>query len=289
MPSHNLSQIQIGDLQIIGYSVAGEETVIAVPQLDVCFDVGKAPEQIIPINHVLLTHGHIDHSAGIAYYLSHRQFCGQSPGTVLMPKNHIEAVEQIINGWGKLDGSRINANLIAVEPGDEFKIKPNLFVRTFATKHSFGSVGYAVIETKRKLKDEFLGLSSQQIVALKKKNTAIDYEVQTPIVAYLGDTRYFDISKIDCIANSKILIAECTFVVEEHIEKAQAGRHIHVDEFVKMISCAQSEHIIITHLSQRTPIAQAKSVLREKLSKDDYRKITFLMDAKHRQFGSRRF
>jgi hypothetical protein len=34
MPSHNLASIKIDDLEIIGYSVAGEETVVAVPQLD---------------------------------------------------------------------------------------------------------------------------------------------------------------------------------------------------------------------------------------------------------------
>ena len=82
MASHNLAQITIGDLDIIGYSVAGEETVVGMPQLDVCFDVGRAPDQIISINHVLLTHGHMDHAAGIAYYLSHRKFSGQKPGTI---------------------------------------------------------------------------------------------------------------------------------------------------------------------------------------------------------------
>ena len=40
MASHNLSHVKIDDLDVIGYSVAGEETVVAVPQLDVCFDIG---------------------------------------------------------------------------------------------------------------------------------------------------------------------------------------------------------------------------------------------------------
>ena len=65
MPSHNLAHIEIDDLEIIGYSVAGEETVVAVPQLDVCFDIGKAPDQAISINHVLLTHGHMDHAGSL--------------------------------------------------------------------------------------------------------------------------------------------------------------------------------------------------------------------------------
>ena len=85
MPSHNLAHIKIEKLEIIGYSVAAEETVVAIPQLDVCFDIGKAPEQIISINNVLLTHGHMDHAAGIAYYLSNRNFIGQSPGRIYAP------------------------------------------------------------------------------------------------------------------------------------------------------------------------------------------------------------
>jgi len=86
MPSHNLARIQIDDLDLLGYSIAGEETVVAMPQLDVCFDIGKAPDQVIAIGTVLLTHGHMDHSAGFAYYLSNRNFSGMSPGTIVAPR-----------------------------------------------------------------------------------------------------------------------------------------------------------------------------------------------------------
>jgi len=100
MPSHNLAYIKIDELEIIGYSVAAEETVVAMPQLDVCFDIGKAPNQIVPINNILLTHGHMDHAAGIAYYLSHRNFCGQSPGTILAPHNLLGPIREIIRVAG---------------------------------------------------------------------------------------------------------------------------------------------------------------------------------------------
>ncbi|MHC4373527.1 MAG: MBL fold metallo-hydrolase, partial [Planctomycetota bacterium] len=92
MPSHYLAKISIDDLDVLGYSVAGEETVIGMPQLDVCFDIGKAPDQLIALNHVLLTHGHMDHAAGIAYYLSHRKFNGMSAGTVLTPQNTVKPI-----------------------------------------------------------------------------------------------------------------------------------------------------------------------------------------------------
>jgi ribonuclease Z len=95
MPSHNLASVKIDDLEIMGYSVAGEETVVAIPQLDVYFDICKAPDQFIPINHVLLTHGHMDHAASFAYYLSQRHFCGQAAGTILAPKNLIRPMQEI--------------------------------------------------------------------------------------------------------------------------------------------------------------------------------------------------
>ena len=277
MPSHNLAHIKIDDLEIIGYSVAGEETVVAVPQLDVCFDVGKAPDQIIPINNILLTHGHMDHAAGIAYYLSQRNFCGISPGTILAPKNLLPPMKDIIDAWSRLDGNQIPANLVGVKPGDEYRIKPNLFARVFPTKHSRGSVGYTVIEKRKKLKPEYKGLTGPQIVELKKQGIEIDYPLELPIVSYLGDTQYVDFSQLKYIAESKILIAECTFYEGEHSGRAEAGRHMHIDEFAALLDKMNNEHIIITHITQRTPMREIRKILKDALPKKIYDKITLLM------------
>jgi len=281
MPSSNLAYIKIDELEIIGYSVAGEETVVAMPQLDVCFDIGKAPDQIIPINHILLTHGHMDHAAGIAYYLSHRNFCGQSAGTILAPANLIRAIEDIIEAWSRLDGNRIPANLVGVRPGDEFQLKPNLIARVFPTKHSPGSVGYCVIEKRKKIKPEFAKLTGPQIVELKRQGITIDNPLEIPIAAYLGDTHYVDFSQLKYIAESKILIAECTFYADEHSERADAGRHMHVTEFAMLLEKLHNEHIVVTHLTQRTPIREIREILKATLPAEAFARIILLMD--HRQ------
>jgi len=278
MGSRYLAHIKIGDLEIIGYSVAGEETVVAVPQLDVCFDVGKAPSRIVPINHILLTHGHMDHAAGIAYYLSHRNFCGQSAGTILAPANLLGPIQELIDAWGRLDGNKIPANLVGVKAGDEYQIKPNLFTRVFPTKHSKGSVGYTVIEKRKKIKPEYARLKSPQIVELKKQAVEIDYPVELPIVTYLGDTQYVDFSELEYIAQSKILIAECTFYKDEHAERAQAGRHMHINEFAALLEKLSNEHVIITHTTQRTPMPQIRKILKETLPAEKLEKIILLMD-----------
>lgn len=278
MPSHNLASINVDKLEIIGYSVAGEETVVAMPQLDVCFDIGKAPDQVIPINNVLLTHGHMDHAAGIAYYLSQRNFCGISAGTILAPQNLIKPMREIIDAWTRLDGNKIPANLVGVKAGDEYQIKPNLFARVFPTKHSKGSVGYSVIEKRKRIKPEYAKLSGPQIVELKKQGVEIDYPLELPIVSYLGDTQYVDFSQLKYIVESKILIAECTFYIDEHSSRAQAGKHMHISEFAELVQNLHNEHIIVTHTTQRTPMWEVRKILKESLSEEKYGKVILLMD-----------
>jgi ribonuclease Z len=282
MPSHNLAYIKIDELEIIGYSVAAEETVVAMPQLDVCFDIGKAPNQVISINNVLLTHGHMDHAAGIAYYLSHRNFCGQSPGTILAPENLLGPMREVIDAWSRLDGNKIPANLVGVKAGDEYQIKPNLFTRVFPTKHSRGSVGYSVIEKRKKIKPEYANLTGPQIVELKKQSIEIDYPLEIPIVTYLGDTQYVDFSQLDYIAASKILIAECTFYIDEHADRAQAGRHMHISEFAQLVRKLNNQHIIITHTTQRTPMSQIRKILKDEMPADRYDRMVLLMDKRRK-------
>jgi ribonuclease Z len=282
MASHNLASVKIDELEIIGYSVAGEETVVGMPQLDVCFDIGKAPDQVISINNILLTHGHMDHAAGIAYYLSHRNFCGQPAGTILAPENLLGAIREVIDAWSRLDGNKVPANLVGVKPGDEYQIKPNLITRVFPTKHSRGSVGYSVIERRKKLKPEYTQLTGPQIVELKKQGIVIDYPLEVPIVTYLGDTQYVDFSQLEYIVNSKILIAECTFYVEEHAGRAEAGKHMHINEFAALIEKLQNEHIVITHTTQRTPMREIRRILKQALSAEKYDRVVLFMDKRRR-------
>lgn len=280
MSSHRLAHIEVDGIEVDGYSVAGEETVIALSGLDVCFDIGKCPDQVIPIGHVLLSHGHMDHAAGIAYYLSHRKFCGIEAGTVLVAHSLIEPIRTILDAWGRLDGNEIPVKLVGVRAGDEYPIKPNIFVRVFATRHGRGAVGYTVLERRKKLKAEYVGLNGPQIVELKRQGIEIENKIEIPLVSYLGDTAYVDYSQVEDVAKSKVLIAECTFFLEEHTDRAMAGKHMHIDQFAGLIERMANEHVIVTHLSQRMGVGEAKAILRKRLSKECYAKTMLLMDRK---------
>ena len=173
--SRFLAQHEIDSLEIIGYSIAGEETVVAVPGLDVCFDIGKAPDPVLSVNHVLLSHGHMDHAAGIAYYCSQRDFREMAPGTVLLPKNLTGVLEQLLDCWGRFDGTRPPAHIIPMEPGQEYELRRNLYAFAFATNHCDQSLGYTIIERRQKLKEEYLDLPGPEIARLRKNGEPITY------------------------------------------------------------------------------------------------------------------
>ena len=116
-----------------------------------------------------------------------------------------------------------------------------------------------------------------QIVELKKQGIEIDYQLEIPIVTYIGDTQYIDFSQLKYIVESKILIAECTFYEDEHSGRAEAGKHMHIEEFTQMLSELHNEHIIVTHTTQRTPMSEIRQILKKALSKVTYDKITILM------------
>src|ERR1700704_1676105 len=88
-----------GSLHVIGYSVAGEETVVQVPELNVCFDIGRSPHFALTSDFVCISHSHMDHLAGLGYYLSQRSFQGMKPGTVFLPREIEMPVDRLLRAW----------------------------------------------------------------------------------------------------------------------------------------------------------------------------------------------
>ena len=131
-------------------------------------------------------------------------------------------------------------------------------------------------------KPEYAQLTGPQIVELKKQGVQIDYPLELPIVSYFGDTQYVDFSKLKYIAESKILIAECTFYETDHSGRAEAGRHMHIKEFAELMEKLNNEHIIITHTTQRTPMREIRRILKDVLSPQKYDRIILFMDRRRK-------
>jgi len=283
-----MAKKRVGDLLLVGYSVAGVESVVAVPELNVCFDVGRAPAEIIPIDTVCLTHGHMDHAAGIAYYFSQRGFIGNAPGRLIAHRRLAGAIQALMGVWADLEGHHSPGEIVAVEPGQDVSIRRDLLVRPFAVNHGAHALGFTAVEIRHKLKPEYHDLSGPQLVELKRKGVQIEHRLEIPLVAYCGDTAVGSFLDETCVRDARVLLLECTFFAREHISRARAGRHIHVRDLPGVMDRVRSSHVVLTHLSQRTDIRSARRILAEMLSEVDLARVSFLMERPPRSGRGRR-
>lgn len=283
-----------GNTRILGFSLAGEETWIVLPELNIGFDLGRAPREVLATDHIFLTHGHMDHAAGVAYYFAQRWFVDNKPGNLYVAEALRDPILRLLKIWAEIDGLEAPATIHIIKPGEDIPVRRDLIVRPFEVNHSSArnrgpravpAYGFAAIEVRQKLKDEFHGLSGPQIVDLKEKNVEITRRVEMPLVTFCGDTGPGEFFELDYVKNAAILLLECTFMVEEDLKRARAGAHMHLSDLRRVLPRLNNERILLTHLSRRTALSDARLALRDAFGSDCEPRVSFLMD--HRRRGSK--
>lgn len=263
---------------IIGYSVAGEESVVQVPELNVCFDIGRSPYFALTSDYVCITHSHMDHLAGLGYYLSQRSFQGMKPGTVFLPREIERPVDQLLRCWRDVERQGTPFTLIPMTSGQLYEVRRDFGIRAFQTHHGGASLGYAIVSIREKLKPEYMGKSGPELAEMKKSGVEIQYRLEVPLVAYLGDTTIGPVFDQPDVQNAQVLVLETTFFDPGHRTKAKAGKHMHLEHLVEVLPKLKNEHIIINHVSRRIGIRRAKYLLRKRIGNERMKNIHFLMD-----------
>jgi ribonuclease Z len=255
--------------------------VIVAPELDCCFDIGKCPREALAVNHVLLSHGHMDHVAGLPYYFAQRDFQGIANGTALVPRDLVGPLEDLMRAWGRVEGHVPPHVFVGMEPQEDHEVRRGLLARAFATEHVGDSLGFSLIEVRRKLKEAYQGLTGPEIVACKQRGEEVTRRVEHPLVAFLGDTARANYSDLPYVANARALLIECTFFDREHLSRARKGKHLHVVDLPAVLEGMENERIIIVHVTRRTNLTAARKVLRKALDKRTLERVTFLMSRRH--------
>ncbi|MGB2987421.1 MAG: MBL fold metallo-hydrolase [Phycisphaerae bacterium] len=269
---------QLGGIRIVGFSLAGEEAVVAAPEYNVCFDVGRAPREVVSIDNICLTHGHMDHAAGVAYYFSQRTFVGNSPGRVIVHRGLAQSIQKLMDIWSDIEGHPSPCEVYGVEPLEDVLIRRGLLIRPFMVNHTAHSLGYTLIEVRHKLKPEFHGKSGPQLVALKCQGIEIESRMEAPLLTYTGDTAIGRWLRLDFVQRSRGVILECTFFDREHVSRARAGRHIHVSDLPEILAALPESQIMLAHLTRRTDLRHAKHILEQVIKPDDLERVSFLME-----------
>jgi ribonuclease Z len=272
------AKLKFPQFSLLGYSVGGEETVIQVPELNVCFDPGRCPQFALTSDLMLVSHGHMDHIAGLAYYLSQRHFQGMKPGTILLPQNLVRPVDDMLKSWQQVERQQTPYNLVPMMAGQDHVVRRDFVIRPVTTHHGQASLGYVLISVREKLRPEYTSLSGEQLAELRRQGVEIQYRLEVPLIAYLGDTSYGEVFHNPDVTKAQVLLCECTFFDPIHRAKSKAGKHLHVEDFVKVMDRSENECVVILHVTRRTGIGRSKAILRKHILPEQMAKVHFLMD-----------
>ena len=298
LPSPPAREGQLGFLylppyRVQGISVAGEQTVIQIPELDVAFDIGQCTRAVLSVPTIALSHAHMDHLGGLPYWFSQRSFQKIGGETHLPDKPdgkprvpvgrcvcHPE-LEQSLRGmmraWEPLERQTTPFEIVALEPEKDLELKNNIRLRAIETRHTVPSLGFSVLERRSKLKEEFRDLPQEKLRELRTRGTEITRQIDIPLIAYTGDTAPGEYLVRDEFADAKIVIAECTFFEPDHNDRARTGMHLHIDDIIRMLPVWKAEAIVLVHVSRRTTIHYARERI-EQLAGADAGRIHLLMD-----------
>lgn len=274
----SLGFLYLPPFRVQGTSIAGEATSVMVPELDVCFDIGVCPRAALPSKHLCISHGHMDHIGGLAYFCSQRYFQGMGAGTIVCDKRMARPIEQMMAGYIELEHQTTPFNVIGLEPGQEIQIKNNTVLRGFEVEHTVPAFGYTVVEKRSKLKQEYVGLPQEKLRELKERGTEITRTLDIPLVAYLGDTAPGPHLVREDVRKAQVIVCECTFTEPDHKERAKVGMHMHADDIGEWLRVLECQHLVLIHLSRRTNLADARKAISAVAGKEKVEKIQLLMD-----------
>src|SRR5512143_3092913 len=84
-PGRGRVRLEAAGIAIEGVSIAGHESFYKLPGFRTLLEFGRAPEDVVGYPTVCVSHGHLDHMAGLAHFASRRRLGGLPPARVLVP------------------------------------------------------------------------------------------------------------------------------------------------------------------------------------------------------------
>lgn len=248
------------DYNITTYSTALFSTWINVEELNLLIDAGDGVtagllQKSRKIKHVFITHADRDHLTGLPQFIQLNSREGfpvihypKDSGSFPAVQSFLEKFDPHVAGsqWVGIE----NGQIIPIKAGFEIEAIRNEHVKVDKGIHK--SLSYKLYTTKKKLKDEFLGFSPEDIKAVIQKHGKdhITYTKKENIISFSGDTPIGDYSMWD---NSGILIHEATFLRTEMSlpEDIRYSKHTTINEVLSMAKEINIEKLILTHFSTR--------------------------------------
>ena len=268
-------QFKNWQLKAVGYG--GVESCYIISNLKIAFDAGRCPFELVEIPTIFLTHGHLDHAAGLPYYFSQRSLKNLPMGTVYTPSAVVEPLKNILKNWQIIEDYEYPIQVNPLEIGQEIPITGGFKVKALQAFHRVPCQGYAILRNSKKLKPEYLNYPGQEIKKLKEQGEDIFEVKDIPEFAFSGDSLVDFITHNKEASTAKTLLMECTYIDEKRsVSRAREWGHTHLDEIIEILPELSCENLVLTHFSRRYRKSQIEETLQQKLSEEQLKKITFI-------------
>lgn len=258
-------ELRFGDLRIEGWSRAGDDNWFRVHPPGLALDVGRGALQLAGAQDVFLSHGHLDHALGLPFVLSQRSLHRQAYTRVFCPAETAEPLGALIAAAERLERARYNYDLVPLGPGDRVEVGRGLTMEAFATEHVVPSLGYHLWRTRRRLAAAFVGLLAPELISLRQRGVDTSEVVKDLWLSYCGDTGPGIFNLEPRIFESKVLMMECTFLGEEHQEKGEAYKHLHLGEIAARAGEFRNEALVLHHLSRRFRVRDLRAEVEKRM------------------------
>jgi ribonuclease Z len=151
-------------------------------------------------------------------------------------------------------------------------------VVAFRAVHRTPTLGYALVRTKKRLRDGYRKLGSEALAELRRDGRVLEDTIDVPEVVFCGDTNIDVVEREEIVRTAKLLILEVTFL-DDRVppDAARKKGHVHLDQVVERADLFENEAILLTHISQRYAPSQIRKILDDKLPKSLRDRVTPLM------------
>ena len=245
---------------IRGYSKAMYSTWLYYKPSRLLLDAGEGASPslgnfVFGIEEVFLSHGHYDHISGVpglVYSRASARGDKEKPLSIYYPAG--DGLIRLQKEYIQKTTGRLPYELrwVELEPGQDVVLgqeRDRGFIRTFATPHHrrSPSLGFKVMETRRRLRPEYDGLAGREIAAIVKENgrDAVMEDYEQILLAYCGDSMPVG---VDEVAGAEVLLHDSTFL---HQRDREGRTHASMDEVFDLAGAAKVKALVLFHISSR--------------------------------------
>jgi ribonuclease Z len=244
--------LRLGELSIEGWSRAGEETWFRVHPPGLGFDAGRGAAALVGARDLFLSHGHLDHALGVPWVLSQRKLQRAGPMRVVCPREVASDLEAFVVAAERLEGVEYAREIVPLSAGERVQVGRDLAVEAFEVDHVVPGLGYHLTRRRRRLLLELRGLPGEEIASLRAEGRPVEEEYEEVWLSYTGDTGPGVFERAPRLAESRVVLIECTFVGERTRERGDLYGHLHVEDLAAHADrLARCEAIVLFHLSRR--------------------------------------